>query len=165
MPLVFRLLRANNSAFLVHTLFSLYFSENKNLVIYFQTSFWMLNLITSCFWVDDLWYSHRTNSAATWFHVFVPYFAQLLLYCKHFFWIFFYESLSTLPTLQFDILITTVHQAGFHLERAALFQAYHLIHQQPVHQLSMPHSQSLGHHVPLHSVIFLCYDVETSNVG
>lgn len=65
----------------------------------------------------------------------------------------FYESLSTLPTLQFYILITTVHQAGFHLERAALCQAYHLIHQRPVRQpplcCTLP---SLGHHVQPHSL-------------
>lgn len=52
----------------------------------------------------------------------------------------FYESLSALPTLQFYFLITTVHQAGFHLERAALCQAYHLIHQRPVRQLAMLHT-------------------------
>lgn len=52
----------------------------------------------------------------------------------------FSESLSTLPTLQFYFLITTVHQAGIHLERAALCQAYHLIHQRPVRQLPMLHT-------------------------
>lgn len=52
----------------------------------------------------------------------------------------FYESLSTLPTLQFYFLITTVHQAGFHLERATLCQTYNLIHQWPVRQLSMRHT-------------------------
>lgn len=61
------------------------------------------------------------------------------LFCNIYFGCF-YESLSTLPTLQFYFLITTVHQAGFHLERAALCQAYHLIHQRLVRQLSMLHT-------------------------
>lgn len=75
----------------------------------------------------------------------------------------FYESLSTLPTLQFYILITTVHQAGFHLERAALCQAYHLIHQQPVRQpLCAAHSPVLAttcSPTPCHSSPLCCGNI------
>lgn len=65
----------------------------------------------------------------------------------------FYQSLSIVPALQFYILITTVHQAGFHLERAVLCQAYHLIHQRHVRQPPLSCTlPSLGHHVQPHSL-------------
>lgn len=78
----------------------------------------------------------------------------------------FYESLSTLPTLQFYFLITTLHQAGFHLERATLCQAYHLIHQQPVRQLSVLHTpQSCPPRaIPLLVTLLRCA-VETSDIS
>lgn len=48
------------------------------------------------------------------------------------------------PSVLF-FLITTVHQAGFHLERAALCcQTYNLIHQLPVRQLSVRHARQVS---------------------
>lgn len=61
-------------------------------------------------------------------------FAFLLL---DFSW-WFCRTLSTLPSLEFCILITNVHPAGFCLEMLVLCQAYHLIHQPPV-SLHAPH--------------------------
>ena len=69
----------------------------------------------------------------------------------HVFFGCFTENPRNLPTLQFYFLITTVHQAGVHLERAALCQAYHLIHQWPVFQLSAPHTPRSCRSIPCHS--------------
>lgn len=76
----------------------------------------------------------------------------------------FYESLSTLSTLQFYFLITTVHQAGFHLERAALCQTYNLIHQRPVRQLFMRHTPPVSpapcRSTPCHSSGLSCGNIQ-----
>lgn len=78
---------------------------------------------------------------------------------------YIYESLSTPPTLQFYFLITTVHPAGFHLERAGLCQAYHLIHQRHARQLSMPHTPQPcpSRAAPLLVTLLRCA-VETSDI-
>lgn len=57
-----------------------------------------------------------------------------------------------------------MHQAGFHLERAALCQTYNLIRQQPVRQLSMRHTPPVSpapcRSTPCHSSGLSCGNIQ-----
>lgn len=136
--------------------------------VFFANVFLNCCSITSCS-VPGWWPNAAAAQASTfpvwWLHICLNVLLSHLSVLQHSFCCF-YESLSTLPTLQFYFLITTVHQAGFHLERAALCQAYHLIHQRAVRQLSMLHTPCScpPRATPL-LVTLVCCAVETSNIA
>lgn len=87
---------------------------------------------------DPCWVLRQHSQAASALLCF--YFAQSHFCSALFPLVVLIKGWTPSPTFSFSFLITTLHQTGFQLERAALCQAYHLIHQRPACQLSVLHT-------------------------